>query len=87
MTYDNIWKIETGQGDDYTTGFLLDYNYFNNYYKMIVIDLIKTKNTQYWSESNTANQFFCKYRSRQKHSYVCHYWKSGRNIWIFHKEL
>ena len=41
MTYDNIRKIATGQ-DDYTTGrFLLDYNYFNNYYKMITIDLSK----------------------------------------------
>ena len=29
-TYDNIRKIATGQGDDYTTGFLLDYNYFDN---------------------------------------------------------
>ena len=27
-TYDNIRKIATGQGDDYTTGCLLDYNYF-----------------------------------------------------------
>ena len=26
-TYDNIRKIPTGQGDDYTTGCLLDYNY------------------------------------------------------------
>ena len=25
VTYDNIRKIATGQGDDYTTGFLLDY--------------------------------------------------------------
>ena len=25
---DNIPKIATGQGDDYTTGCLLDYNYF-----------------------------------------------------------
>ena len=40
-TYDNIRKIETGQGDDYTTGCLLDYNYFSEYYKMIVIDLSK----------------------------------------------
>ena len=40
-TYDNIRKIATGQGDDYTTGCLLDYNYFNNYYKMIAIDLSK----------------------------------------------
>ena len=37
-TYDNIHKIPTGQGDDYTTGCLLDYNYFNNYHKMTVID-------------------------------------------------
>ena len=27
-TYDNIRKIATGQGDDYTTGCLLDYPYF-----------------------------------------------------------
>ena len=36
ITYDNILKIVTGQGDDYTTG-----NYFNDYYKMIAIDLNK----------------------------------------------
>ena len=40
-TYDNIRKITAGQGDDYTTGCLLDYNYFNRYYKIIVIDLSK----------------------------------------------
>ena len=33
--------IVTGQGDVYTTGCLLDYNYFNNYHKMIAIDLSK----------------------------------------------
>ena len=26
-------KIDTGQGDDYTTDCLLDYSYFHNYYK------------------------------------------------------
>ena len=41
ITVDNIWKITTGQGDNYTTGCLLGYNYFNNYYKMIAIDLSK----------------------------------------------
>ena len=40
-TYDNIRKISTGQGDDYTTGCLLDYNYFKEHYKMIAIDLSK----------------------------------------------
>ena len=40
-TYENIRKIATGQGDDYTTGCLLDYSYFKDYYKMIAIDLSK----------------------------------------------
>ena len=40
-TYENIRKIATGQRDDYTTGCLVDYAYFNDYYKMIAIDLSK----------------------------------------------
>ena len=40
-TYDKIWKIATGPGDDYKTGCLLYYNYCNKYYKMIAIDLSK----------------------------------------------
>ena len=39
ITYENFRKIATGQGDDYKTGCLLDYNYFKNYYKMIAKDL------------------------------------------------
>ena len=35
ITYENIRKIPTGQGDDYTTGCLLDYAYFRDVYKMI----------------------------------------------------
>ena len=41
ITYDNIRKIATGKGDDYTTGCLLDYPYFKNTYKMIAVDLSK----------------------------------------------
>ena len=41
VTYETIRKIATGQGDDYTTGCLLDYSYFGNSYKMIVVDLSK----------------------------------------------
>ena len=40
-TYENIRKIATGKGDDYTTGCLLDYPYFKDYYKMIAVDLSK----------------------------------------------
>ena len=41
ITYENIRKIATDQGDDYTTGCLLDYTYFKNYYKMVAVDLSK----------------------------------------------
>ena len=43
ITYDNIRKIATGYGDDYTTGCLLDYPYFIETYKMIAVDLSKQK--------------------------------------------
>ena len=41
VAYGNIRKLATGQGDDYTTGCLLDYPYFANTYKMIAVDLSK----------------------------------------------
>ena len=41
VTYENIRKIATGQGDDYTTSCLLDYIYFKIYYKTIAVDLSK----------------------------------------------
>ena len=41
-TYDNIQKITTSKGDDYTTSCLLDHNYIKNYYKMIKINLSKS---------------------------------------------
>ena len=41
VKYDNIRKIAIGQGDDYTTGCLLDYPYFTDTYKMIAVDLSK----------------------------------------------
>ena len=41
VTYENIRKIAIGQGDDNTTGCLLDYSYFADTYKMIAVDLSK----------------------------------------------
>ena len=41
ITNGKIRKITIDQGDDYTTGCLLDYIYFKNYYKMIAVDLSK----------------------------------------------
>ena len=36
-----IRKIATGQGDDYATGYLLDYLYFKKYFKLLAIHLSK----------------------------------------------
>ena len=41
ITYKNVRKIATGLVDDYTTGYLLDYPYFKDTYKMIPVDLRK----------------------------------------------
>ena len=41
--YDEIRKISTGYGDDYTTGSLLDYTYFKDNYRLIAVDLSKQK--------------------------------------------
>ena len=40
---DEIRKISTGQGDDYTTGFSLDYVYFKDDFRLITADLSKQK--------------------------------------------
>ena len=40
-TYENIRKIATCQGNDYTTGCLLDCSYFKEKYKILAIDLSK----------------------------------------------
>ena len=37
--YDEIRTISTGQGDDYTTGCLLDFGYFEKNYRLIAVGL------------------------------------------------
>ena len=41
--YNEVRKISTGQDDDYTTGCLLDFVYFEKDYKLIAVDLSKQK--------------------------------------------
>ena len=41
--YDEIRKISTGQSDDYTTGCLLDFPYFEKNYRLSAVDLSKQK--------------------------------------------
>ena len=54
-TYKNIRKIATGKGDDCTTGCLLDYPYFKDYYKMTASDLSKQQELDADPKKNSTN--------------------------------
>ena len=41
--YNEIRKISIGKGDDYITGCLLDFHYFEKNYRIIAVDLCKQK--------------------------------------------
>ena len=41
--YRELKKVIIGKGEDYTTGSLLDYNYFDKHYKLVAVDLSKQK--------------------------------------------
>ena len=44
--YEEIKNLSTGQGEDYTTVCILDYEYVKNLYRKIAVDLIRQKATQ-----------------------------------------
>ena len=52
--YDEIRKTATGQWDDYTTGCLLDYQYFKNHCNLTAIDLSKQK--ELYADSRAVQQ-------------------------------
>ena len=41
--YEEIRKLGNGQGEDYTTGCLLDYDYMKNHCRFIAVDLSRQK--------------------------------------------
>ena len=53
--YDEIKKISTRQGDDYTTGCLLDFDYLKKNYRLIAVDLSKQKALD--ADSRAIQQF------------------------------
>ena len=65
--YDEIRKIATGQGDDYTTECLLNFQYFKDHYNLIAVDLSKQKNLDADSRANQQIEF---YGMLKTHKYV-----------------
>ena len=66
--YGEIRKIATGQGDDYTTACLLDYQYFKDHYNLIAIDLSKQKELDADSRAIQQIEF---YRMPKTNLQVC----------------
>ena len=66
--YDEIRKIETGQGDDYTTGCLSDFQYFKDHYNLIAIDFSKRKELDAGSRAIQQIEF---YRMLKTNSQIC----------------
>ena len=57
--YRELKKVMIGKGEDYTTGSLLDYNYFNKHYKLVAVDLSKQKELD--AEPRAIQQIEVKY--------------------------
>ena len=67
--YNEIRKTATGQGDDYTTGCLLDYQqYFKDHYNLIATDLSRQKELDADSRAIQQTEF---YRMLIINSQVC----------------
>ena len=58
--YEELRKIMTGRGQDYTTGFLLDYDYWKTNYKLICCDLSKQKVLESNPKANQQVEFVYK---------------------------
>ena len=52
-------KVMIGKGEDYTTGSLLDFNYFDKHYKLVAVDLSKQKELN--ADSRAIQQIEFKY--------------------------
>ena len=84
ITYENIAKISTSQRDDYTTGFLLDYTYFKDNYKMIAVDLSQQQTLD--SERKAIRQIhFRKKLGKETQESISFLRKQKKLFWIFHK--
>ena len=81
--YRELKKVMIGKGGDYTTGSLLDYNYFNKHYKLVAVDLPKQKELD--ADPRAIQQIEFKYML-QTNSTI--YWvlkKSKETILVFYK--
>ena len=66
--FDEIRKIATGEADNYTTGCLLDYQYFKDHYQLIAVYLSKKVELDADPKANQQIEF---HRNLRTNSQVC----------------
>ena len=72
-----------GKGEDYTTGSLLDFNYFDKHYKLVAVDLSKQKELD--ADPRAIQQIEFKYMSRTNSTVYWVFEKSKETILEFDK--
>ena len=81
--YRELKKVMIGKEEDYTTGSLLDFNYFDKHYKLVAVDLSKQK--EFDADPRSIQQIEFKYMLGTNSSI---YWvleKSKKTILEFYK--
>ena len=80
-----IGKTETGQGDHYTTGCLLNYQYFKDHYQLIAVDLSKQKELNTASRAIQQTEFYGMFRTDSE---VCTVLEKSKETKLeFHKGI
>ena len=81
--YRELKKVMIGKGEDFTTGSLFDFNYFDKHYKLVAVDLSKQKELD--ADPRAIQQIEFKYMLRTNSTI---YWvleKSKETILEFYK--
>ena len=81
--YRELKKVMIGKGEDYTTGSLLDFNYFDKHYKLVAVDLSKQKELD--ADSRAIQQIELKYMIGMSSTIYCVLEKSKETIVEFYK--
>ena len=81
--YRELKKVMIGKGEDYTTGSLLDYNYFKKHGKLVAINLSKQKELD--ADPRAIQQIELKYMLETNSTIYCVLEKSKETILEFYK--
>ena len=79
IEYRELRKVMIGKGEDYTTGSLLDFNYFDKHYKLVAIDLSKQKELD--ADPRAIQQIEFKYMLRTN-STICWVLEKSKETYI-----